>query len=41
MELHCLTSQAGNSAEAAALVGLIEKYVVLGRERLQLTAQFM
>jgi len=41
LELHCLTSQAGNSAEAAALVGLIEKYVVLGRERLQLTAQFM
>jgi len=41
LELHCITSQAGSSDEAAAVVALIDKYVVLGRERLQLTAQFM
>jgi len=41
LELHCLTSQAGSSTEAAALVGLIDKYRSLGVERLQLTAQFM
>ena len=41
LELHCLTSQAGSSTEAAALVGLIDKYRSLGVERLHLTAQFM
>ena len=37
LELHCLTFK----AEGGALVGLIDKYLRLGSERLQLTAQFM
>ena len=39
--LHCITSQAGSSGEAARVVSIIDKYVALGEERLELTAQLM
>merc|ERR1719312_973877 len=41
LELHCITSQAGSSSEASKVVSLIDKYVKMGQERLELTADLM
>jgi len=41
LELHCITSQAGSSSEASKVVSLIDKYVKMGQERLELTADIM
>jgi len=41
LELHCITSQAASSSEASQVVTLIEKYVRLGQERLELTKTLM
>jgi len=41
LELHCITSQAGSSSEASKVVNLIDKYVKMGQERLELTADLM
>jgi len=41
LELHCITSQAGSSSEASKVVSLIDKYVKMGQERLELTAELM
>lgn len=41
LELFCITSQAGSSSEASQVVTLIDKYVGMGKERLELTASLM
>ena len=39
--LHCITSKAGGDSAASKVVSLIDKYVGMGLERLQLTESLM
>jgi len=41
LALHCITSKAGDESSAAKVVTLIDKYVGMGLERLQLTEKLM